>query len=492
MRPLRRVKTATARLRRIPRAAYLCALIACVNAACWSLITPPFQVTDEPSQFAYTQYLAGHQRLPTSDQSIYSPEEDVALLDLRQPAVLWHTENRTISSSAEQRKLQQDLEHHPGRTVAAVGGSAADPPLYYLLELVPYELGSPGTLLDQLELMRLLSALMAGVTALFVFLFVRETVPRAPWAWTVAGLSVALAPLLGFSSGAVNPDALLFAVSAALFYCLARAFRRGLTRGIVIAIGALIAIGLLTKPNFIGLIPGAVAGLVVLTVRAARTGRGAAIRSLAISLAVATSPACVYVLANLISSRPLLGTVSENLGLGNGRSIFSDVSYVWQLYLPRLPGMLNYFPGISTTRQLWFDRFVGLYGWLDTTFPPWVYTAALVPTGLIALLGARALAAGRAALRRRSLELVVYLLMTIGLMGLIGSHAFLNLNGEGSAGHAQPRYLLPLAPLAGVGLALAARGAGRRWGPPVGAVIVVLFLGYDVFSQMLVVSRFYG
>jgi hypothetical protein len=40
-------------------------------------------------------------------------------------------------------------------------------------------------------------------------------------------LSVAFAPLLGFMSGAVNPDALLFAVSAGLFWSLARAFRLG-------------------------------------------------------------------------------------------------------------------------------------------------------------------------------------------------------------------------------------------------------------------------
>ena len=49
--------------------------------------------------------------------------------------------------------------------------------------------------------MRLLSALMAGVTALFTFLFVREALPGAPWAWTVGGLGAALAPLLGFISG---------------------------------------------------------------------------------------------------------------------------------------------------------------------------------------------------------------------------------------------------------------------------------------------------
>jgi 4-amino-4-deoxy-L-arabinose transferase-like glycosyltransferase len=479
-------------LGRIPKAAYVCALIACLNAACWSVITPPFQVTDEPTQFAYTQYLAEHRRLPTSHESNYSLEENVALVDLEALPVRWHAENGTISSEFEQDRLVHDLGQHPSRVGDGVGGSAADPPLYYLLEVVPYELGSPGTILDQLELMRLLSALMAGVTALFVYLFVRETLPGLRWAWTVGGLSVALDPLLGFSSGAVNPDALLFAVSAALFYCLARGFRRGLSRRLAIAIGALIAIGLLTKPNFIGLIPGAIVGLIVLAVQAARTNRGAAIRSLVIGLAIAASPVCVYVLANVLSNRHALGTVSENLGLGNGRSPLSALSYIWQLYLPRIPGTTNYFPGISTTLQLWFDRFVGLYGWLDTTFPPWVYTVALIPTGLIILLGARALALARAALPRRSIELLVYFVMAVGLMGLIGSHAFLNLNGEGSGGHAQPRYLMPLIPLAGAALALAARGAGRRWGPAVGAVIVVLFLGYDIFSQLLVVSRFYG
>jgi len=480
-------------LRRVPKAAWICALVACLNAACWSMITPPFQVTDEPTQFAYTQYLVEHQQLPTSHLGHYSPEEDIALLDLHEPEVLWHAENGTISAEAEQQKLQEDLARRPGRYGEGVGGSAADPPLYYLLETVPYELGSAGTLLDQLELMRLLSALMAGITALFAFLFVRETLPKVPWAWTVGGLCVALAPLLGFMSGAVNPDSMLFAVSAAVFYCLARAFRRGLTRTMAITIGALIAIGILTKPNFIGLVPGVVLALIVLTVRAARTDRAGAIRSLTAAIAVPATPACVYIVANLLSSRPALGTISENLSLGNGVSIPGDLSYIWQLYLPRLPGTTNYFPGLSTTIQLWFDRSVGLYGWLDTTFPSWVYTFALYPAGLIMLFGVRALVVDRAALRQRAIEPIVYAFMAIGLMALIGSHAYINnLNGEAGPGHVEPRYLLPLIPLVAVAVALAARGAGRRWGPYVGVLIVVLFLGWDIFSQLLVVSRFYA
>jgi hypothetical protein len=44
----------------------------------------------------------------------------------------------------------------------------------------------------------------------------------------------------------------------------------------------------------------------------------------------------------------------------------------------------------------------------------------------------------------------------------------------------------------GAVLALAARGAGRKWGPVVGVLLVMLLLAHDVLSQLLVVGRFYG
>jgi hypothetical protein len=46
--------------------------------------------------------------------------------------------------------------------------------------------------------------------------------------------------------------------------------------------------------------------------------------------------------------------------------------------------------------------------------------------------------------------------------------------------------------LFGAVLALAARGAGRRWGPAVGALLVLVILGHDIFSQLLVISRYYA
>jgi 4-amino-4-deoxy-L-arabinose transferase-like glycosyltransferase len=369
--------------------------------------------------------------------------------------------------------------------------SAARTPLYYIIQTVPYWLASAGTLLDQLELMRLLSAAIGGLTALFVFLFIREALPKVRWAWTVGGLGVALAPLLGFMSGAVNPDSMVTAVSAAIFYCLARAFSRGLTRRLAIVIGVLIAVGFLTKLNFMGLIPGIILGMVLLTRRASRTHGRSAYYSLGIALAIVMAPACLYILRNLLSDHPVLGIISETLKLGNTHgSIFHNISYVWQLYMPRLPGMTSYFPGLSTGR-LWFDRSVGFYGWLDTSFPVWVTTLALLPVGMMALLCIRALAACRVALRRRIAEIVVYFAMGLGLLTLIGVTSYLNMASEG-LGFAEPRYLLPMLPLVGAGLALAARGAGRRRGPAVGVAIVVLFLAHDVFSQLLVIARYYS
>jgi amino acid transporter len=167
---------------RLPRAAWVCAVVACLNAACWSVLTPPFQAEDEPSHFAYVQYLAETGKLPKSSHYEFSQEEETVLVDLNQSEVHWHPEIKTISSQAAQLRLRHDLALPLGRVGEGAGVATSEPPLYYALETIPYYLGSGATLLDRLELMRLLSALLAGLTAMFTFLFVRELLPRVPFA----------------------------------------------------------------------------------------------------------------------------------------------------------------------------------------------------------------------------------------------------------------------------------------------------------------------
>ncbi len=478
-------------LRRIPVTAWVCALVACLNAVCWSVISPPFQVPDEPSHFAYVQHLAETGSLPTNGGEDFPSIEEVALSDLKYAEVLEHPAVGTISSEAQQRKLEHDLAIPYQRTGSGAAGVAAtEPPLYYALETIPYDLESAGTILDRLAMMRLLSALMGGLTALFVFLFLREALPAVPWAWTVGGLAVALTPLLGVMSGTVNPDALLFAISAALFYCLARGFHRGLTPPLAVAIGAVFAVGYLTKLNFLGLLPGALLGLFVLCAREARTSRPTAYRLLALALSVAAGPILLYIVVNVASGRSAVGSLASAVTLNERRgSIFHELSYVWQFYLPRLPGMTSYFNGFPTTRVYWFDGLVGHYGWLDTAFPGLVYNLALIPAGLIAVLFTGALVRSRYLLRSRLVEGSVYLVMSLGVLLVVGAADYFDkLPGE----YAEPRYLLPMLALWGGVLALAARGVGRRWGPIAGVLIIILAMAHDVFSQLLVISRYYG
>lgn len=479
-------------LRRVPGTAWACACIAALSAASWSIVTPPFEATDEFSHFAYTEILAETGRLPSATSESTPPEQEQTVLsDLDLLSVRFNAAVPTINTSAQQERLEHDLAQPPGRAGTWAGVATAEPPLYYALETIPYFLGSGGTLLDRLELMRLLSVLMAALTALFVFLFLREALPAVPWAWTVGGLGMALAPLLGFIGGVVTPDAMLCAVSAVLFFLLARAFRRGLTPRIAIEIGAVAAVGSLTKLNFVGLAPGLLLALLILRRRAARASRRSAYGSLAIAVALAGLPVGAYTVINTLSNHAGLGVTSEGIA-GTTRhagTLFNELAYIWQLFLPRLPGMKSDFAGTFTPR-LWFDRSVGMYGWLDTYFPQWVYTLALIPTGMIAALCTRELVIAQSALWRRRGELLAYLTMSLGVIGLIGADSYLEFPGR-AGGYAEPRYLLPMAALFAAVLALAARGAGRRWGPAVGALLVLLVLAQDIFSQLLEVGRFY-
>ena len=242
----------------VPSSAWICAMIAVLSAIAWSVVTPPFQAPDEPDHFAYVQVLAETGALPAvAPVNVFSPEETVVLRDLRFYTVFHHPEDPSIASAAAQRQLEHDLNAGLGRVgVGGAGTERSQPPLYYAIEAIPYLAGAHLNLLDRLELVRLVSALMAGLTALFAFLFVREALPRERWAWTVGGLGVALAPLLGFISGAVNSNSLLFAVAAALFYCLGRVFRRGLTTGRAVTLGAVTALGAYSNLNFLGLLAG--------------------------------------------------------------------------------------------------------------------------------------------------------------------------------------------------------------------------------------------
>ena len=205
-------------------------------------------------------------------------------------------------------------------------------------------------------------------------------------------------------------------------------------------------------------------------------------------------PVVAYVALNTtVWDRPLWGGVTETRGAGGVPRQYplrGLLSYTWQFYLPRLPFMqdqFTYYPLWET----WFKGFIARFGWLDYGFPGYSYWVALgVVGGVLALAGA-ALRRSRAALRSRWPELVSYLAMMAGLLVLIAIAGYRGRIDNGFV-FEQARYLLPLLPLYAAIVALAVRGAGRRWAPVAAGVLVVAALGHDLFAQLVTIARYYA
>jgi hypothetical protein len=234
-------------------------------------------------------------------------------------------------------------------------------------------------------------------------------------------------------------------------------------------------------------------GLAVLTLQAGRrSSPRRAVASLMLALVAMTVPVVAVVIVDALAHRAWLGPAlgPSTASIGHHGTFFGELAYIWESYLPRLPGMPHDFHNGFAPLEIWFNGYVGLFGWLDTSFPAWVYTAALVPATLLAALCLRGLLQVRPTLRRRLSELAVYATIAAGLLLMLGVRSYSEFPEYGDA-YGEARYLLPLLPLLAAALALAVRAGGRRWGPILGTLIVVLAFGHDVFSQLQVVARYY-
>jgi hypothetical protein len=488
-------------LRRIPRAGWACFVIAFVNAAIWTVVIPPFQVPDEITHFAYAQYLAETGKPPPQRPvAQFSPQQEVAMGGLSFASVIGHPQLRVIFTSAEDHGLRQALARHPSPVgQGGVTSITNQPPLYYALETIPYELSPSHDILARLELMRLLSALLAALTVLCVFLFLRELLPGYPWTWTVGALAAAFQPTFSFITAGVQGDSLLFLASAATFLALLRAYRRGLTVPRGAAIGVATAIGVLSKLTFIALTPGIALALALLTWRAFPAGRRQALRSLAVAVAVVVLPVVLYAVLNSAvwhrggpTAGGFAGAATGPLPAGHSVTLNESLDYIWQLYLPKLWFMNHQYFSSYPLWTTWFNGSIGHFGWLDYTFPGWVYTDARYLFYALGVLAAGGLVRiGWARIRSVLPIFVCFAVMALGLLVAIG---WAGVRYRVATGYVfeQARYLFPLLCFYSLFVVLAVRGAPRRWAPALGAVLVVLAMAHGLFAETLTISRYYG
>jgi hypothetical protein len=494
----RRLEPVARSLRRIPRAGRVCFLIALVNCAIWGVVVPPFQVPDEISHFGYAQYLAETGKPPPQGPGAqYSPQEQETLNSLTFFEVVGRAGQRGIFTKSEEEGLKQTLKGNASPVgEGGVSSITNQPPLYYALAAIPYWLSPSHEILARLQLMRLLSALMAAFTVLCVFMFLRELLPGSPWAWTVGALAVAFQPTFDFIAAGVQGDNLLFLASAASFYTLARAYRRGLTPWGGAAIGLATVAGVLGKLTFVSLVPGIALAVLLLGWRAWPQGRGRALLSVVVAAGVVVLPTLLYAILNATvwhRGGPTAGGFAGAATAAIPRHTINfkeTLDYIWQLYLPRLSFMHKEFTYFPLT-AIWLNGTIGHFGWLDYTFPEWVYTVAKWVFVALALLAAVTLVRMRSRIRKLLPLLACFAVMAAGLMAAIG-YAGIRYRASSGAIFEQARYLFPLLSLYALFLMLAARGVGRRWAPALGAGLVVLAMAHGLFAETLTISRYYG
>jgi 4-amino-4-deoxy-L-arabinose transferase-like glycosyltransferase len=485
---------------RVPSAGRACLVIAFVNAAIWGFVVPPFQVPDEVAHFGYAQYLAETGKPPPQAVAPpYSPEEQTTLEALSFFTTIGRPSLHGVLTNQEDRFLRQVIAANsnplgPGGITSVTN----QPPLYYALEAVPYWLSPSSNILTRLFLMRLLSALMAAFTVLGVFMFLRELFPRTNWGWPVGALIVAFQPTFDFIAAGVHADNLLFLASTWLLFLLLRTYRRGLTLRRGVAIGAATAVGLLSKLTFIALTPGIALAVLLLVWLAWRDDRRTAILAGLATVLAAGVPFGIYALLNETAwnrGGPTAGgiaaaTANVIVG-GHPVGLNESLDYIWQIYLPRLGFMHHRYFARYPGWELWLNGAIGHFGWLDYTFPRWVYDL-----GRWVFYGLSGLAfVSLYRLRRRARPLLpIFICFGVMALGLLGAIGYTGIRYKFSAGHQfeQARYLFPFIAFWGAFVVLAAKAAGRRWAPVLAGVLVVAAMAHGLFAETLTISRYYG
>jgi hypothetical protein len=160
--------------------------------------------------------------------------------------------------------------------------------------------------------------------------------------------------------------------------------------------------------------------------------------------------------------------------------------FIWQFFLPRLPGRPPLFPSYYplwndilkaiTTRLGWWNVF-GFDGWAPV----------LVVLGLVIAVAAAFYVVPRAR-RRPWPPLLAFAALALFLLALVvADYQVLDAAGDGFEG----RYVFPAMPLWGLLVGCAVAAAPPRWRGPATGLLVALFVGHTVLAISSATSIYY-
>lgn len=455
----------------------------------WSVAVPPFEGPDEPSHFAYSQFMAEDGRVPKRGVGFRGGEQN-ASLELRVAVAVLHR-NATPpgdrpaygpgSRGPDLATLDADLDRHANGDNTAAGYS----PAYYAVPAL-LELGDAPVTVRLLR-MRLFSVALGALTAWGAVLVGRRLFPSYPAAGLALGVAVAAQPMLSQQTATLNNDALIIATGP---FCLLAALelaRRDRRRGAGALAGAAVGVGLLAKPFAAAWVPVMVTAWAIGRRRGARRlpwwrdaleGAGGALATYGPWLAFAT-----------LGGYAGLG-LPEAVSAGGGpRAFLAAFTADW----------------FKPLRDTWVSQFWGNFGSADTPLPGWLQGVLLVAVlGWVVLaLWWAAGSAGRVTSARRRGGLPVaeadataagalcLLAVAVTAAGLVLLQ-YQNFLRRGAFDLVQGRYALMLVPAV---LALPAIALPALWPRARPTAVLVATAGamvlLNVIALDVVVTRFY-
>jgi hypothetical protein len=310
---------------------------------------------------------------------------------------------------------------------------------------------------------RLLSALLGALIVPLTYRLGRAVALSRRTALVAAALATT-APIMTQQSAVFSPDVLLVVAIVGLADATVRARDRiDLRAGARIL--AWVALAALSKP--IGL-PAAAAVAVPLAILTF----GDLKRRTRVGLLAAVSAAGLII--GSVFASTLFGIAVSGSYSWLARLKFEG-EYLWQYYLPRLPGMPVVLPPATPASPpaawMWGKEGIGIFGWLTTYLPLWAYRLAWIPT---LCAGGIALAGGIfGSSRNRSGRSVVAALTIASIAYILVLHAseatFMLARGNRLL---QGRYFLPIYPLVAVAIMAGLRRFGERLALSVGIVVL--------------------
>src|SRR3954451_2486327 len=287
----------------------------------------------------------------------------------------------------------------------------------------------------------------------------------------------------------VNADIALTAIWSAFTWLALRLLKRGPAVATLLPLAVVVALSIVTHGRGLPLAAPAAVAVVLAFVRHRRLQAKTVLAAAgAVALVVAALAYAFHATDN--SGGSAYG--GEARFVAGGFTLRGFFNYVWQFYLPHLPGMNPKIGPDYGFRQVFIYSFFGAFGSLEIGFPNWVYDVlhAAELLGLVALLAA--LWVRRRAVLRSWDALVVMAAMVASLLFVLPCVAYRDMLGQPGDPVLVGRYVLPLVSLWALGITTVAATLPRRWGLGLAAAVLAAGALLQVAGLGLTLTRFYA